>query len=75
MVLHDVYIVEKRVQFNRERVVHAKGGGAFGTLTTTDDLSHSIPAQHFVSIRHGDADAGTLFFRCRRTRADAPARQ
>ncbi len=43
MVLHDVYLVEKLAQFNRERVpervVHAKGGGAFGTLTITEDVS------------------------------------
>ncbi|WP_448060325.1 catalase [Cellulomonas hominis] len=43
LVLHDHYLVEKLAQFNRERVpervVHAKGGGAFGTFTTTHDVS------------------------------------
>ena len=43
IVLHDHYLVEKLAQFNRERVpervVHAKGGGAFGTLTVTHDVS------------------------------------
>jgi catalase len=43
VVLHDVYLVEKLAQFNRERVpervVHAKDGGAFGTLTITEDVS------------------------------------
>ena len=43
IVLHDHYLVEKLAQFNRERVpervVHAKGGGAFGTFTTTNDVS------------------------------------
>ncbi|WP_322011240.1 catalase [Paraburkholderia sp. J12] len=43
VVLHDVYLVEKLAQFNRERVpervVHAKGGGAFGKLTVTEDVS------------------------------------
>ncbi len=43
IVLHDHYLVEKLAQFNRERVpervVHAKGGGAFGTFTTTGDVS------------------------------------
>ncbi|GMA35727.1 hypothetical protein GCM10025876_19310 [Demequina litorisediminis] len=38
--LTDHYLVEKAAQFNRERVpervVHAKGGGAFGTFTTTN---------------------------------------
>lgn len=43
IVLHDVYLIEKLAQFNRERVpervVHAKGGGAFGMLTVTEDVS------------------------------------
>ncbi len=43
LALHDHYLVEKLAQFNRERVpervVHAKGGGAFGTFTVTHDIS------------------------------------
>lgn len=43
LALHDHYLVEKLAQFNRERiperVVHAKGGGAFGRFTTTGDVS------------------------------------
>ncbi len=43
IVLHDHYLIEKLAQFNRERVpervVHAKGHGAFGTFTTTADVS------------------------------------
>ncbi len=43
LALHDHYLVEKLAQFNRERVpervVHAKGGGAFGTFTVTHDVS------------------------------------
>ncbi|AJM76815.1 catalase [Rathayibacter toxicus] len=43
LVLHDHYLVEKLAQFNRERiperVVHAKGGGAFGRFKTTNDVS------------------------------------
>jgi catalase len=42
-VLHDAYLLEKLAQFNRERVperiVHAKGGGAFGTFEVTGDVS------------------------------------
>ncbi len=42
-VLHDRYLVEKLAQFNRERIperiVHAKGGGAFGEWTITGDVS------------------------------------
>lgn len=51
VVLHDVYLVEKLAQFNRERVpervVHAKGGGAFGTLTITEDVSQYTRAALF----------------------------
>ncbi len=40
--MHDVYLVEKLAQFNRERVpeqvIHAKGGGAFGTLIVAEDV-------------------------------------
>ncbi|WP_438352644.1 catalase [Microbacterium sp. CJ88] len=41
--LSDRYLVEKLAQFNRERiperVVHAKGGGAFGRFEVTHDVS------------------------------------
>ncbi|MBX9246125.1 catalase [Actinotalea ferrariae] len=51
VVLHDHYLVEKLAQFNRERVpervVHAKGGGAFGTFTTTHDVSRYTRAALF----------------------------
>ena len=50
-VLHDHYLVEKLAQFNREkvpeRIVHAKGGGAFGTFTTTEDVSQYTRAALF----------------------------
>ncbi|MDX2377046.1 catalase [Microbacterium sp. LRZ72] len=50
-VLHDHYLVEKLAQFNRERVpervVHAKGGGAFGTMTITEDVSQYTRAALF----------------------------
>ena len=43
LVLHDVYLIEKMAQFNRERVpervVHAKGSGAYGTFRVTNDVS------------------------------------
>ncbi|QGH70826.1 catalase [Pseudactinotalea sp. HY158] len=43
IALHDVHVVEKLAQFNRERVpervVHAKGAGALGTFVTTGDVS------------------------------------
>ena len=49
--LHDHYLVEKLAQFNRERVpervVHAKGGGAFGVFETTEDVSQYTRAALF----------------------------
>ena len=51
IVLHDHYLAEKLAQFNRERVpervVHAKGGGAFGEFTVTHDVSQYTRAQLF----------------------------
>ncbi|MCW1248937.1 catalase [Acaricomes phytoseiuli] len=49
--LTDHYLVEKLAQFNRERVpervVHAKGGGAFGTFVTTGNVSQYTKAALF----------------------------
>ena len=49
--LHDVHLIEKLAHFNRERVpervVHAKGGGAFGELTVTEDVSKYTKAALF----------------------------
>lgn len=33
------WLIEKMAHFNRERIVHAKGSAAFGTLTITHDIS------------------------------------
>ncbi|MDR7157371.1 catalase [Arthrobacter sp. BE255] len=48
IILTDHYLVEKLAQFNRERVpervVHAKGGGAFGTFKATEDISRYTKA-------------------------------
>jgi len=50
-VLHDRYLVEKLAQFNRERIperiVHAKGGGAFGSFEVTGDVSAYTSAAVF----------------------------
>lgn len=49
--LHDRYLVEKLAQFNRERIperiVHAKGGGAFGEFVVTEDVSAYTSAAVF----------------------------
>lgn len=51
IALHDRYLVEKLAQFARERiperVVHAKGGGAFGTFEVTGDVSQYTRAAVF----------------------------
>ena len=43
LLLDDFHLVEKLAHFNREvipeRRVHAKGSGAYGTLTVTGDIS------------------------------------
>jgi len=49
--LHDIHLLEKLAHFNRERiperVVHAKGAGAFGELTITEDVSKYTKAAVF----------------------------
>jgi catalase len=49
--LHDRYLVEKLAQFARERIperiVHAKGGGAFGEFVVTEDVSRYTRAAVF----------------------------
>lgn len=51
ILLHDHYLIEKLAQFNRERVpervVHAKGAGAFGELVVTGDVSRYTKAAVF----------------------------
>jgi catalase len=43
LLLQDSYLIQKMAQFNRERVpervVHAKGSGAFGYFEVTEDVS------------------------------------
>jgi catalase len=49
VLMQDYQLMEKMAHFNRERaperVVHAKGAGAFGTLTVTADLSRYTRAR------------------------------
>ena len=51
IALTDHHLVEKLAQFNRERVpervVHAKGGGAFGHFRVTGDVSRFTKAALF----------------------------
>jgi catalase len=58
ILLQDAYLVEKMAQFNRERVpervVHAKGGGAFGFFETTEDVSQFTKADLFQPGKRTD---------------------
>ncbi len=51
ILLHDTHFIEQMAHFNRERIpernVHAKGSGAFGTFTTTEDVSAYTKAALF----------------------------
>jgi catalase len=54
LLLQDYILHEKMAHFNRERiperVVHAKGAGAFGTFTVTNDISKYTKAKLFNKI-------------------------
>ncbi|GIH64029.1 catalase [Microbispora siamensis] len=51
LLLQDHYLIQKMAHFNRERVpervVHAKGGGAYGVLHITEDVSQYTKAKLF----------------------------
>ena len=54
VLLQDFILHEKMAHFNRERlperVVHAKGTGAFGKLTVTHDITNYTRAKIFSKI-------------------------
>ncbi|MFI7028113.1 catalase [Microbispora rosea] len=51
LLMQDHYLIQKMAHFNRERVpervVHAKGGGAYGVLRITEDVSQYTKASLF----------------------------
>ena len=51
ILMQDVHLFEKLAHFNRERVpervVHAKGAGAYGTFKVTNDISKYTRAKLF----------------------------
>jgi catalase len=51
ILLQDFHLIEKLQHFSRERiperVVHAKGSGAFGTFTVTEDITKYTKADVF----------------------------
>jgi len=54
VLLQDVHLVEKLAHFNRERIperiVHAKGAGAFGYFEVTHDLSYYTKAKFLSEV-------------------------
>src|SRR3982751_3890581 len=54
ILLEDFILHEKMAHFNRERiperVVHAKGSGAYGTFTVTHDISAFTKAKLFAAV-------------------------
>ncbi|MBY0416101.1 MAG: catalase [Bdellovibrionales bacterium] len=54
VLLQNMHLIEKLAHFNRERiperVVHAKGSGAYGTLTITNDITKYTRAKVFSKI-------------------------
>lgn len=54
LLIQDYILHEKMAHFNRERIperiVHAKGSGAFGTFTVTNDISKYTKAKVFNKI-------------------------
>ncbi|MGH3664665.1 MAG: catalase [Egibacteraceae bacterium] len=58
ILLQDHYLIQKMAQFNRERVpervVHAKGSGAFGYFECTEDMSQFTKATMFTKGKRTD---------------------
>ena len=54
VLMADHHLIERMAHFNRERVpervVHAKGAGAYGTLTITGDISQYTSAKLFSKV-------------------------
>ncbi len=54
ILLEDFHLIEKLAQFNRERiperVVHAKGSGAYGVFKVTNDITKFTKAKLFADI-------------------------
>ncbi len=54
LLLQDYFLHEKLAQFNRERIperiVHAKGSGAYGTFTVTNDISKYTKAKFLNAV-------------------------
>ena len=64
VLLQDYHLIEKLAHQNRERiperVVHAKGWGAFGAFKVTRGHLAVHPGRDLLGDRQGDAAAGSL---------------
>ena len=54
LVMQDIYFLEQMAHFDREvipeRRMHAKGSGAFGTFTVTNDITQYTSASIFSAV-------------------------
>ncbi len=54
VLMQDVHLIEKMAHFNREkipeRIVHAKGSGAYGSFTVTKDITKYTRANIFSKV-------------------------
>ena len=54
LLMQDIYLQEKLAHFDREeipeRIVHAKGAGAYGTFTVTNDITRFTKAKLFSEV-------------------------
>jgi catalase len=54
LLMQDVHLLEQMQHFNRERiperVVHAKGSGAYGTFTVTNDVTQHTKAKFLSQV-------------------------
>ena len=71
VLMQDYQLLEKLAHQNRERiperVVHAKGWGAFGTLTVTHDITRYTTRRGFLEDGQEDRHAHAFFDGGRRT--------
>jgi catalase len=70
VLMQDIWLMEKLAHFDRERiperVVHAKGSGAYGTFTVTHDISAVQQGRPVQRCRQADPGVPALLHRGRR---------
>lgn len=72
LLMQDFQLLEKMATFNRERVpervVHAKGSGAYGTFTVTNDITRYSKANIFSEVGKKNGLPGPVLHGRRRAR-------